>query len=172
MDAMMSRLFKDLGMSPAAYPDLAGIEYSALKCLSDEDLAETYRVTDATLRHTLLRKVSENHTRPSFRRPPNSQPAEHPAVKESALLRRTSVAGRAPAPLPSGPPLVTQQKDASAAGPAVDSPSVSDLTVVARRSGWMCKQGFVVKNWKMRWFVLDATSLYYYSTPQVGLACL
>ena len=45
-------------------------------------------------------------------------------------------------------------------------PAVADLAGVARCSGWLCKQGGTVKNWKMRWCVLDADTLFYFITPQ------
>eukprot|EP00035_Acanthoeca_spectabilis_P005976 m.119339 g.119339 ORF g.119339 m.119339 type:complete len:394 (+) comp13289_c0_seq1:267-1448(+) len=163
MDAMTSRLFKDLGLTAVEYPKLATVEFDAIKSLSDEDLADKYAIADAALRHAILRKASENQPRPpSF----GSGAANRTSLEEA---RRTSVAGRARAPLPPEA-AAGQRPPAGARSPAEEAPeqdvSPKDLAPVARRSGWMCKQGFVVKNWKMRWCILDSKALYYFTTPQ------
>jgi serine/threonine protein kinase len=38
--------------------------------------------------------------------------------------------------------------------------------VAGKKSGWLHKQGSLVKNWKRRWFVLDYPHLRYYASPE------
>ena len=39
------------------------------------------------------------------------------------------------------------------------------------KEGFMVKRGHVVKNWKLRWFVLRASNLSYYKNPGVMFLC-
>jgi len=40
------------------------------------------------------------------------------------------------------------------------------MQVGPRKTGWLKKEGYNVKNWKLRWFVLGKETLSYYATEE------